>query len=91
MRAVFIINQFYDLLMVMISVAFTLGDRTAFSFPSSWPLLLFESRERCGPLIVVFALKGMLPWPNGQSGSWNCQINYFQKSQTQPGAWMVFK
>lgn len=83
MRAVFIINQFYDLLMVMISVAFTLEDRTAFS--SSWPLLLLESRELCGPLIVVFALKGMLPWPNGQSGSWNCQINYFQKSQSQLG------
>lgn len=83
MRAVFIINQFYDLLMVMISVAFTLEDRTAFS--SSWPLLLLESREWCGPLIVVFALKGMLLWPNVQSGSWSCQINYFQKFQSQLG------
>lgn len=43
MRAVFIINQFYDLLMVMISVAFTLRDRTV--LPSSWPLMVLQAGD----------------------------------------------
>lgn len=89
MRAVFIINQFYDLLMVMISVAFTLGDRTA---QRSWQLAAeaASGRGRGGGLLsVAFAPAGMLLWPNGPS--WISGLPDTLFSKIFKSAWMVFK
>lgn len=77
MRAVFIINQFYDLLMVMISAAFTLETQSSFAGQQlaasgapersmMWPI-------NCG--ICTEKNVTLAKWAN--SSPRDCQINYF--------------